>query len=59
MPGWEDQLRTYLWSEGPITTAEERATSGQSTAATATPSAPMARPDASLRIGSLKGTTTT
>jgi len=59
MPGWDDQLRTYLWSEGPITTAEERATSGQSTAATATPSAPVARSDASLRIGSLKGTTTT
>jgi ferritin-like protein len=56
MPGWDQQLRTYLFSEGPITTAEERATAGRGGGEEVAVAA--GRPDTSLRIGSLKGTST-
>lgn len=46
MPAWDAQLKTYLWSEGDITTAEERATSGETTSAESK--------NAGLGIGSLK-----
>jgi ferritin-like protein len=59
MAGWDEQLRTYLFTDGPITTAEERATAAAGEAsAVASPAAAPARPSASLGIGSLKGTTT-
>ncbi len=53
MPGWDEQLRIYLFSEGPITTVEERATSAEAEAIGGA-QAPVAG-GASLRIGSLKG----
>jgi uncharacterized protein len=53
MPGWDENLRTYLFQAGPITEAEQRATSAASPQAPPPP--PVAAGDASLRIGSLKG----
>ncbi len=52
MPGWDENLRAYLFHEGPITQAEERATAGEPSPETASPVAPRAT---SLRIGSLRG----
>lgn len=53
MPGWDQQLRMYLFSEGPITRVEERA---KATEAEQTPAAQApVYGGASLRIGSLKG----
>lgn len=48
MPGWDEQLRTYLFSESPITEVEER-TEGQAEAPAPAPGR------TSLGIGSLKG----
>jgi ferritin-like protein len=50
-PKFDEQLRIYLFSEGPITTAEERATGGEPAAAGdgASPGG------SSLGIGSMKG----
>lgn len=55
MPAWDQQLRTYLFSDGPITTAEERATAREAGEASPVSPAP-ARSAGSLGIGSLKGT---
>jgi uncharacterized protein len=52
MPGWDENLRTYLFQDTPITETEERAT-----AATGPQQPPSAAPTrgVSLHIGSLKG----
>jgi len=47
-PGFEEQMRTYLFSEGPILAAEAAATGGSGDAAEAVSS------DGSLGIGSLR-----
>lgn len=52
MPGWDEQLRTYLFSSGPIVKTEERL--AQTDAAEAAP-AIVSPGGAGLRIGSLKG----
>jgi hypothetical protein len=50
MPGWDDALGTYLFTEEPITEIEEAATSGTSGESSSKTSAPTS----SLNIGSLK-----
>lgn len=55
-PTFDEQLRTYLWSDGPITTVEQRAVAGEATSAGGgAPRAAGASDTAgSLGIGSLK-----
>ncbi|MGF1624912.1 MAG: encapsulin-associated ferritin-like protein [Alphaproteobacteria bacterium] len=48
---FDAELRTYLWSEGPITEVEAKAEAGEAGAA----GAPAPSADGSLGIGSLKG----
>ena len=50
MPGWDDALGTYLFTEEPITEIEEAATSGTSGESSSKTSAPTS----SLNIGTLK-----
>ena len=50
MPGWDEQLRTYLFTQAPITEAEEAATSISGPAEERA-----ADEDRALGIGSLKG----
>jgi len=48
-PKFDEQLRIYLFSEGPITTAEERATEGEAAASEG------GAVGGSLGVGSMKG----
>jgi ferritin-like protein len=50
-PGWEEQMRTYLYAEGPITEIEEAATGAAGTNGDGAPG------DGSLGIGSLREVT--
>jgi len=50
-PHFDAQLRTYLFAEGPITEAEERATAGSTDSAARA----VAEGEGSLGLGSLKG----
>jgi len=47
MPGWDEALRTYLFTEAPITEIEASATSGETSSSNA-------GSDLDLNIGSLK-----
>ena len=47
-PGWQEQMRTYLYSDGPITQVEEAVTGASGAGGTA------ADGDGSLGIGSLR-----
>lgn len=54
MPGWDEQLRTYLFTDVPITEVEERVEAGEGEAPrAAVPAAPAA--GSGLGIGSLRG----
>ncbi len=49
MPAWDEALRTYLFTEAPITEVEHEATSGEA------PAQGKPGPQGDLGIGSLKG----
>ena len=55
-PKFDENARTYLFTEGPITAIEEAATGGPSDEGSIEPSSAVARggPDGSLGIGSLR-----
>jgi len=52
-PVWDEQLRTYLFSEGPILEAEESATGDDGPSGAV--ASPIGEHDGDLGIGSLKG----
>ena len=59
-PKFDENLRTYLFTEGPITEVEEATKENGGSEAKAAPSAPSRRAaDGSLAIGSLKSLNTT